>query len=150
MSALIVAIFADHASADRVLVRLSTGDAAFPTDRVHLTSATEPGHAGVIPAESFALKLQAYFKTLFDGKDEADRVRTLTSAVQEGRAAITVFPRGDIETKRAREVLHQAKPLQLFEHDMHKQALEHAASESAAPVVSKVTDALPETKRKGA
>jgi len=150
MSALIVALFADHATADRVRVRLSTGEAAFPTDRVHLTSGTEPGHAGLVPAESFALKLQAYFHTLFERQDEADRVRTLTSGVQEGHAAITVFPRGDVEIKRAREVVQQAKPLELFEHDMDKQTLEHAASKSDAPVVSKVVDALPDSNRNGA
>jgi hypothetical protein len=53
-----------------------------------------------------------------------------------------VFPRGDIETKRAMEVLRQAKPLELYEHDLNKQTLEHAASESAKPVASEVVDAV--------
>jgi len=141
-SALIAAIFSDHAAADRVQVRLSTGDAAFPTDRVHLTSSSEPGHAGLVPAESFALKLQAYFRTLFDKDDEAPRVRSLSAAVQAGQAVVVVFPRGEIETKRATSVLRQAKPLELYEHDLDKQTLEHAASESAAPVVSGVVDAV--------
>jgi len=143
MSALIAALFADHATADRVRVRLSTGEAAFPTDRVHLTSSIDSGHAGLVPADSFALKLQAYFRTLFDREDETDRVRSLSSGVQEGHAVITVFPRGEIETNRARAVLRQANPLQFFEHDMDKQTLEHAASESDSPVISKVADALP-------
>jgi hypothetical protein len=150
MSALIAALYADHAAADRVRVRLSTGDAAFPTDRVHLTSSAEPGHAGLVPAASFALKLQAYFHTLFDRDEEADRVRSLSDGVQQGHAAIAVFPRGDIETTRAREILRQAKPLQLYDHDLDKQTLEHAASESDAPVVSKATAALSGTHRKGA
>ena len=71
-SALIAALFSDHAAADRVRVRLSSGEVAFPTDRVHLTSIVEPGHAGLVTAASFALKLQAYFHTLFDREDEAD------------------------------------------------------------------------------
>jgi hypothetical protein len=58
-SALIAALFSDHAAADRVRVRLSSGEVAFPTDRVHLTSTVEPGHAGLVTAASFALKLQA-------------------------------------------------------------------------------------------
>jgi hypothetical protein len=149
MSALIVAVFTDHTAAERVRVRMSTGKTAFPTDRVHLTSTAEPGNAGLVPAESFALKLQAYFHTLFDRDDEAACVRKLSGAVQEGRAAITVFPRGDVETQRAREVLHQAKPLELFEHDMDKQTLEHAASDSGAPIVSKVVEALPDVGHKG-
>jgi hypothetical protein len=150
MSALIAALYADHATAERVRVRLSTGDTAFPTDRVHLTSSAEPGHAGLVPAESFSLKLQAYFHTLFDRDDEGDRVRALSGAVREGHAVIAVFPRGDVETKQARELLREAKPLQIFEHAMDEQTLEHAASKSDAPVTSKVTDALPGTGRKGA
>jgi hypothetical protein len=145
-SALVAALFNDHAAADRVRVRLSSGEAAFPTDRVHLTSSIEPGHAGLVPAESVALKLQAYFRTLFDKDEEADRVRSLSAGVQAGHAVIAVFPRGEIETKRAVEVLRQAKPLELYEHDLDKQALEHAASDSTAPVVSSVVDAVVGTK----
>jgi hypothetical protein len=146
MSALIAALYSDNATANRVRVRLSTGETAFPTDRVHLTSSGEPGHAGLVPAESFSLKLQAYFHTLFDREDEADHVRALSDGVQEGHAAIAVFPRGAIETTRAREVLRQAQPLQLYEHDLDKQTLEHAASASDAPIVSTVKDLLPGTR----
>jgi hypothetical protein len=145
-SAVIAALFADHAVADRVRTRLSSGDAAFPTDRVHLTSVIEPGNAGLVPAASFTLKLQAYFHTLFDQEDEAAEVSALSAGVQAGNGAVAVFPRGDIETKRAFEVLRQAKPLQLFEHDLDKQSLEHAASEDRAPVVSNVADAVTGTK----
>jgi hypothetical protein len=145
-SALIAALFPDHAAADRVRVRLSSGDAAFPTDRVQLTSKVDPGHAGLVPAESFALKLQAYFRTLFDQDDEAEQVRSLSAGVENGNGAIVVFPRGDIETKRAFEVLRQAKPLQLFEHDLDNQMLEHAASEDRAPVVSNVVESVTGTK----
>jgi len=141
-SPVIAALFSDHATADRVRVRLSSGDAAFPTDRVHLTSSSEPGHAGLVPAESFALKLKAYFHTLFDRAEEASHVLSLSDGVQAGHAAIAVFPRGDIETRRALEVLKQAKPLDLYEHDLDKQALEHAASESKEPVVGHVVDAV--------
>jgi hypothetical protein len=150
MSALIAALYADHATAERVRVRLSTGDIAFPTDRVHLTSSAEPGHAGLVPAESFSLKLQAYFHTLFDRDDESDRVRALSGGVHEGHAVIAVFPRGAIETQQARKLLREAKPLQIFEHAMDEQTLEHAASASDAAVVSTVTHALPGTDRKGA
>jgi len=141
-SALIAALFRDHAAADRVRVRLSSGEAAFPTDRVHLTSKLDPGHAALVPAESFTLKLQLYFRTLFDQADEAEAMRSLSAAVENGNAAVVVFPRGDIETKRAFEVLRQAKPLQLFEHDLDKQTLEHAASDDRAPVVEFVVDAV--------
>ena len=141
-SALIAALFRDHAAADQVRVRLSSGEAAFPTDRVHLTSKVDPGHAGLVPAASFTLKLQAYFHTLFDQDDEAEEVRALSAGVENGNGAFVVFPRGDIETKRAFEVLRQAKPLQLFEHDLDKQTLEHAASDDNASVVENVVDAV--------
>jgi ABC-type sugar transport system substrate-binding protein len=147
-SAVIAALFINHAAADRVRTRLSSGDTAFPTDRVHLTSSIEPGHAGLVPAASFALKLEAYFRTLFDRDDEADQVRALSAGVQNGNGAIAVFPRGDIETTRAVEVLRQAQPLQLFWHDLDKQTLEHAASEDEASVVSHLVDAAsPSTAR---
>jgi hypothetical protein len=148
-SALIAALFPDHAAAERVRVRLSSGEAAFPTDRVHLTSTIEPGHAGLVPAASFALKLQAYFHTLFDREEEAEHVRSLSDGVQNGYGAIAVFPRGDIETKRALEVLRQGKPLQLYEHDLDKQTLEHAASEDNAPIVANVVDAVTGAKSSG-
>jgi hypothetical protein len=109
---------------------------------VQLTSDIEPGNAGLVPADSFALKLQAYFKTFFDREEEANAVRSLSAAVQNGNAAVVVFPRGDIETRRALEVLHQGNPLQLFEHDLDKQTLEHAASEDKAPVAANVVEAV--------
>lgn len=141
-SPLIAALFSNHEAADRVRVRLSSGDTAFPTDRVQLTSAIEPGNAGLVPADSFALKLQAYFKTLFDRKEEANHVQSLSAGVQNGNAVVVVFPRGDIETRRAFKVLQQGKPLQLIEHDLDKQTLEHAASADAAPVAANVVDAV--------
>jgi hypothetical protein len=141
-SPLIAALFNDHAAADRIRVSLSSGDTAFPTDRVHLTSTADLGHAGVVPASTLALKLEAYFRTLFDRDDEQECVRSLSEGVQNGRAAVVVFPRGDIEIKRARDVLRQGKPLQLYDHDLNKQTLEHAASEDSAPVVATVVGAV--------
>jgi hypothetical protein len=142
MSALVTALYADHATADRVRVRLSSGDNAIPTDRVQLTSATEPGHAGLVPASSYALKLRGYFHTLFDRDDEMGHVGSLSDAVQNGQATVAVFPRGDIETQYVLKVLREAKPLQLLEHDLDKQALEHAASSDKAPLVEHVVNAV--------
>ncbi|HEY5103193.1 MAG TPA: hypothetical protein VII70_10450, partial [Steroidobacteraceae bacterium] len=77
---------------------------------------------------------------------EAGSVRALSEGVQGGHATVVVFPRGDIEVKRARDVIRQAKPLEVHEHAIDEQTLEHAASESAAPLVSQVADALPREK----
>ena len=141
-SAVIAALFRDHATADRVRVRLNSGDTAFPTDRVHLTSAVEPGNAGLVPADSFAGKLDAYFHTLFDRDDEQGEVRALSDGVRSGNGAVAVFPRGDIETRHALNVLRASNPIQVFQHDLQKQALEHAASASDKPVMGDACDKL--------
>jgi len=98
-----------------------------------------------VPAESFALKLQAYFRTLFDERAEEQQVRALAAGVQNGNGAVVVFPRGDIETQRARDVLQQEQALQLYEHDLDKQVLEHAASADSAPAITNVVDAVKST-----
>jgi hypothetical protein len=134
-SAVIAALFRDHATADRVRVQLSSGDTAFPTDRVQLTSTVEPGNAGLVPADSFGLKLLEYFRTLFDRENEQSEVCALSDGVRGGNGAVAVFPRGDIETQRAMQVLRAAKPIRIFQHDLSKQALEHAASDDRKPVL---------------
>jgi hypothetical protein len=58
--------------------------------------------------------------------------------VREGRAAIVVHPRGDIETNRAMEILEGASPVEIHDHDLDKQTMEQAAAEDEAPVVKRV------------
>ena len=68
----------------------------------------------------------------------------------DGRAALAVHPRGDIETKRALQLLNEGGPVELRGADLQNQAFEHAATESETAVtwVGKVLAAPgPRTRR---
>lgn len=139
MSAVLVAAFSDHATAERVRTRLVQD--GFPTDRVQLTSAQELGQVKLVPRASLGDKLTEYFDNLFqvssgasgDGRRSA---QLFQRAVLEGKAAIAVHPRGDIETRRAVQLLNDAGPVELRGADLENQTLEHAATESETPVVT--------------
>jgi len=129
MSALVVALYDNHAAADRVRTRLVKE--GFPTDRVQLTSSAEPGQAGFIGrARNLEAQLEEYFSGLFDRLDELPNVHFFVDGVQQGHAALTVHPRGEVETNRALEILEDAQPLEICDHDLEDQAMEHAASRS--------------------
>ncbi len=127
MSALVVALYDNHAAAERVRTRLVRE--GFPTDRVQLTSRAEPGPAAIVgPAHDLETQLEEYFGCLFDRVEELPNVHFFVDGVQQGHAALTVHPRGDVETNRALEILEQAQPLEICDHDLDDQAMEHAAS----------------------
>jgi hypothetical protein len=136
MSAVLAAVFTDHATAERVRTRLVSD--GFPTDRVELTSRREPGQAGTGPAKNLPDQLDDYFRQLFDRDEDRRFAASLATRVREGRAAIVVHPRGDIETHRAVEILEGASPLELHDRDLDKQGMEHAAAADETPVVKKV------------
>jgi hypothetical protein len=110
----------------------------FPTDRVELTSAREPGQAAVGPADHPTDQLEDYFRQFFDRDDEQTSVQTFVDAVRHGKAAVIVHPRGDLETGRAQEILRSASPIEFREHDLADQSMERAASPEKEPVVSKL------------
>lgn len=135
MSAVLVAVFADHAAAEGVRTRLVKD--GFPTDRVELTSAQELGHAKLVPRDSLGEKLAEYFRKLFQtGNDSTDEhsVQLFQRAVLDGKAALAVHPRGDIETQRALQLLNEAGPVEVRGADLQNQTFEHAATESETPV----------------
>jgi len=128
MSALVVALYDNHAAAERVRTRLV--QEGFPTDRVQLTSSDDPGQAAVIgPAGGLEAQLEEYFSTLFDRVDELPNVHFFVDGVTQGHAALTVHPRGEVETNRALEILEEAQPLEICDHDIEDPLLEQAASE---------------------
>ncbi len=49
---------------------------------------------------------------------------------------IAVQPRGDIEVKRALELLNNAFPQQVLDKDLDKQAFEHAATDHETPILT--------------
>jgi hypothetical protein len=81
----------------------------FPTDLVELTARREPGPAGLEPAHSPRDKFAQYFQVLF-GRGEEQSQRLAKLIIEHGAAALAVLPRGEIETRRAIELLSQAHP----------------------------------------
>lgn len=126
MSAVLLAVFNDYETADRMRVMLVRD--GFPTDRVHLTASCELGCAGIEPAASPHAKCVQYFQTLLRREDEKHIPEILAQRIDTGAATITVLPRGAVETERATELLKQAHPADMMEHDCAKFGWEHAAS----------------------
>lgn len=144
MSAVVAALFKDHATADRVRTALVSG--GFPTDRVQLTSEAEPGQAALMPSPNKSQQLQDYFTRVFPEAGEREQVRSFVEGVRHGNAALIVQPRGDVETRQALEVLSSSQPMQLCKHDLANQTMEKAASEASSTVVGHlVPEGLKET-----
>lgn len=135
MSAILVAVFSDHTAGQAVRTALVKD--GFPTDRVELTSSHELGQVELMPMRGVSDKLNAYFSSLFQGtsrKEGEHSALLFQRAVLEGKAVVAVQPRGDIETKRALEVLNLAGPVEVRGKDLDKQTLEHAATETETPI----------------
>jgi hypothetical protein len=135
MSAVLVAAFNDHATAEGVRTRLVKD--GFPTDRVDLTSCQELGQVKLVPRDSVNEKLTEYFRKLFQSGTNGSGERWVAlfqRAVLDGKAAVAVQPRGDIETQRALQLLNQAGPVELRGVDLQNQTLEHAATETETPI----------------
>src|SRR5437867_2503388 len=108
MSSIILAVFNDYETAERVRVALFRD--GFPTDRVELTAPCEMGRAGCEPAETPHDKCVQYFRTLLRDEGEKHYPEMLAQRIDNGGATVTVHPRGTIETKRATEILTEAHP----------------------------------------
>ncbi len=137
MSAVLVAVFNDHATAQAVRTRLVKD--GFPTDRVELTSCQELGQAKLVPRDGVDAKLTEYFRNLFQTGDNGNGerwVRPFQRAVLDGKAALAVQPRGDVETQRAIQLLNESGPIELRGADLEQQTLEHAATETETPVIT--------------
>ena len=134
MSAVLVAVFNDHATAVGVRTRLVKD--GFPTDRVELTSKEELGQVKLVPRAGVGAKLTEYFRKLFQGGGNGGErwVPLFQSAVLDGKAAVAVQPRGDVETQRALQLLNQADPVELRGSDLQNQTFEHAAAETETPI----------------
>jgi hypothetical protein len=128
MSAVILAVFNDYETAQRVRVTLVQD--GFPTDRVELTATQDLGRAALQPASSCHDKCLQYFGTLLGGQEEHHYPEMLTQRVESGAATVTVHPRGTRETERATEILQYARPAEVVAHDLANQGWEHAAAKS--------------------
>jgi hypothetical protein len=136
MSALVAALYEDHATAEQV--RTALVSEGFPTDRVQLTSPDELGPAALTPSAGTKDQLKDYFTQVFPDPDESDGVRSFVDGVRHGNAAVVVHPRGDIEVERALGILSASDPIELREHDLANQTMEKAASDADSTVVGKL------------
>jgi hypothetical protein len=131
MSAVLLAVFNDYETADRVRVELVRD--GFPTDRVELTAACEPGRAGCQPAGEPRGKFMQYFRTLLKSDEDRQYVEVLVGRIDSGAATVTVHPRGTIETSRATRIIAQGSPAEVTHRDLESQKLEHAAARNEHP-----------------
>jgi hypothetical protein len=133
MSAVLLAVFNDVESAERA--RLALFRDGFPTDRIELTAGQGPGRVASDPALSLHDRIAQYFRTLFGRADGAQHAHRLAERIERGAAAITVLPRGEIEVRRAAELLGDASPDELLERDLQDQSWEFAAAPHNLPWV---------------
>ena len=138
MSALVAALYANHAAAERIRTRLVSE--GFPTDRVRLTSLAEPGDAAIVgPSDNLETQLEEYFTRLFDREDERPNVHLFVDGVQQGHAALIVHPRGKVETDRALRILEEDEPIEIVDHDLEDQGMERAATpDNSEPFVKQL------------
>jgi hypothetical protein len=133
MSAVLLAVFKDFETAEGA--RLSLFRDGFPTDRVELTAREQPGRAAGEPAHSPHERYTMYFRTLFGRAEGASHADRLADRIECGAAAIAVLPRGDIEVRRAAELLGKSHPEEVLEHDLLKHSWEAAAATRSLPWV---------------
>lgn len=133
MSAVLLAVFSDLDTAERA--RLALFRDGFPTDRIELTARGEPGRAGREPGPLLHDRLAQYFRTLFAHADGAQHAHRLAERIEGGAAAITVLPRGDIEVRRAAQLLGVARPEELLDRGLDDRSWEFAAAPRSLPWV---------------
>jgi len=133
VAAVLVALYDSHAKAEQARTELVRD--GFPTDRVELTSAAEPGAAGLIAAETASGRFRRYFGTLFDEERHRGCAEYLAHRVGEGAAVLTVHPRGEREIMRAIQILERLEPLEIDREHLDQTLLEQAASPSSRSIV---------------
>ena len=144
MSAVILAVFNDYETAERVLVSLVRD--GFPTDRVNLTCSHDLGRAGVQPAASPHGKCVQYFGTLLASEHERHYPELLAQRVAKGAATVAVHPRGAREIQQATEILQDAHPADVVGHDLTNHRWERAAAKNEGSWIQHVwLERSPET-----
>ena len=136
MSAVLLAVFNDYETADRV--RLELVRDGFPTDRVELTATCDPGRAGYLPAEAPHGRFVQYFRALFKADDDRQYAENLAERIDCGAATVTVHPRGSVETSRAAKIIESGSPAEVAHRDLGNQGWEHAAARAEQPWIRHV------------
>ena len=148
MAAVLVALYDGHAKAEQARTELVRD--GFPTDRVELTSVSEPGAAGLIAAETAHGRFRRYFGTLFDEERHRGCAEYLARRVGEGAALLTVHPRGEREIVRAIQILDRLEPLEIDREHLDQTLLEQAASASSRSIVVQLIEGSDSTAERGA
>lgn len=137
MSAVLLAVFNNHETADRV--RLELVRDGFPTDRIELTAACEPGRAACFPAEDLRAKFAQYFRILLKADADRQYAENLAQRLDTGaEAAITVHPRGAIETSRATKIMEAASPAEVVHRNLRNRWWGFAAARAEQPWIRHV------------
>jgi hypothetical protein len=142
MSAILVAVYIDHSTAETVRTRLVSD--GFPTDRVDLISQKELGQAKLVPRDTVAAQLAEYFSKIFQANstDDPRSVQVAQRAVLDGKAVLIVQPRGEVETQRALQLLHEGEPVDVQGRDLDDTTLEQAATAGEPSAITWVGKAL--------
>lgn len=136
MSAVIVAVFSDYQTAERVLVSLVQD--GFPTDRVNVTAACHLGRAGHAPAASQYGKCVQYFSMLLTDGSNQRYPEVLARHIDGGAATVVIHPRGAVETQRATHIIRQADPVDAVGRDLTNHGWNRAAGNHASSWVQQV------------
>jgi len=136
MSAVLLAVFNDYETADRV--RLELVRDGFPTDRVELTAECDPGRAAYVPADAPHGRFVQYFRMLLKADGDQQYAESLAERIGCGAATVAVHPRGSIETGRAAKIIESGSPAEVAHRDLANQGWEHAAAEAEQPWIRHV------------
>lgn len=104
----IIALFAAPPAAERA--RINLGREGFASDRLDVVSLADQGRVVDHPAQSPELDLIAHFSVLLDDDSDLPVVEGIVNAIQHGKAALVVHPRGKIEIEQARKILSAHEP----------------------------------------
>jgi hypothetical protein len=108
----IIALYSDYELARQVAIQLVAD--GFATDRVDVTALQDLGRAAGMPAAGVDGKLDKYFTSLLSDLEDEPIAARLAAAIRAGAASVTVHPRGEVEILRARELLQQHAPAEVF------------------------------------
>ena len=108
----IIALYPTLAIAEHALYRL--GNQGIPSDRLDVVSLSDRGRVVHLPDQSMAEDLAAYFHVLLTDDSEWGMVDDIVDAIQGGKAALVVHPRGKVELEMIRPIVESHAPVRAF------------------------------------
>ena len=132
MSAVLLAVFDDLETAEGAAWRCSV-TASLPTasSSRHVMS----WGAQRVSRPSCSMTDSRILSYAIHARRGTQHAHRLADRVEQGAAAIAVLPRGDIEVRRAAELLGHAHPDELLDRDLQAQSWEFAAAPHDLPWV---------------